>query len=107
MAFKLTAKEDRRFNELVENMTEMEEQLHQQLQAYNEAVQEVEIFKDTIVDRWKTEYDNKSDSWRDSDKGQEVEALIAEWDALNVDEVKLEDLSLRVEMSELHTDIDV
>lgn len=46
---------------------------------YNAALAEAEPFVEGVAERLEAEYDEKSEKWQDSEKGQDARALVDEW----------------------------
>ena len=108
MAFKLTKHDAARRAEHVEKLTEAAakledavvvfnaglEQLKGPLTAalaeYNSVLAEARGFAEDIASQADSELDEKSERWRDSDRGQAAVAFKDEWEGLALDELELE-----------------
>jgi predicted nucleic acid-binding Zn-ribbon protein len=108
VAFKLTKHDAARRAEHVEKLTEAAakledavvvfnaglEQLKGPLTAalaeYNSVLAEARGFAEDIASQADSELDEKSERWRDSDRGQAAVAFKDEWEGLALDELELE-----------------
>ena len=106
MAFKLTKHDAARRAEHVEKLTEAAakleddvfnagfEQLRGPLTAalaeYNSVLAEARGFAEDIASQADSELDEKSERWRDGDRGQAAVAFKDEWEGLALDELELE-----------------
>jgi hypothetical protein len=49
---------------------------------YNIAVEDAAMFRDDLVSRLEDEFDSRSETWRDSEKGADAQTFIDEWQGL-------------------------
>jgi hypothetical protein len=56
---------------------------------FNVIVVSSEALRERIAERLRTEYDNRSDSWKDGPVGTSVDEFITEWESNSVDELEL------------------
>lgn len=87
MALKLSAQEKKQRSELIAQLQEKEEALRTALANLNDLHEEVREFKEALVDRLREEFDEKSDAWRDGERGAAVDEWVNSWDELETDEV--------------------
>lgn len=83
-----------------EKIQEAVEHLNGFVRAYNEKVSEIREKIGEIASNFRGEFDDKSESWQEGDRGQEVDSFIQEWesaDATEVDEVEIDPISLEIE----------
>ena len=52
------------------------------LEFYNIAVEDAAMFRDDLVSRLEDEFDSRSETWRDSEKGADAQTFIDEWQGL-------------------------
>ncbi len=108
MAFKLDKQElkrrDQLFDELGEARAKLEdavavfnddlnvarEKLQNQIAAYNEVVLEARGFIEDVASRLDSEFDDKSERWQESDKGQAAASLRDEWQNIAFDGIEIE-----------------
>ena len=57
------------------------------IDSYNEALSDVETFRDEITGDMESYADERSDKWRDSDAGSNYDSWKSEWDNLDTSEV--------------------
>ena len=119
MAFKLAAGEETRFDDLkkeigalyvdievaVNDYNEEEKDrrapIEAAVNAYNEKLKELRSFVEDVSAERRNEFDDKSESWQNGDKGQEVDEWINNWE--NAD---LEDVTIRFPEEELEVDFE-
>ena len=105
MAFKLTKDEEKLRFELIDRLNterakvENQEKITQNriqdavddLQAFVEgfqkAVEDAKAFCDDVSARLRDEFDDKSDTWKESDKGQEAESFVSTWEDASFEDV--------------------
>jgi hypothetical protein len=95
MAFKLTRSEQNRRDELV---SELQSHLSLLETAINQdppdskqistnaalfvvSLEEAEQFREEVAERLREEFDERSEKWQESDKGDEVSSFIDEWES--------------------------
>lgn len=104
MAFKLTRAEEKDHQDLISRLREKQEafeamkaenvtNLPMALAEYMGVASEARDFRDSIVERWQGEYDDKSDKWREGDTASEVESIISEWESAELEDPDVEDLT--------------
>jgi len=103
MAFKFTKTELSTLDNLINNLRiaeeaftaaqEKNENLIERAAELIVVVNEAEEFRSDIVERLQNEFDDKSETWQESDKGDEVTDFISEWDSVSFDEPELTDLA--------------
>lgn len=59
--------------------------------AYNEAVEEAEAFRDDVVSEMEGYADERSEKWRDSDRGQAYESWMNQWRELGFDKAEFDE----------------
>ncbi len=105
MAFKLTKDEEKKRTELIDRLrTELAKIEDQQkitqvaiddaigefqavVEKYQEALEDAKGFCDDVAARFRDEFDDKSDAWKESDKGQEAEQFVSVWEDASFEEV--------------------
>jgi len=58
-------------------------ELNGAIRAYNEKLSETENWVNSIAERLRGEFDDKSEGWQESDRGQSAESFVSEWEALD------------------------
>lgn len=101
MAFKLSKHEYAERDRLIEDLRvrkeafeasqESGEGIPERLAEFLVTLGETEEFCDGIADRFREEFDEKSENWQEGDRGQEVDALICSWEDADFSEPNLED----------------
>lgn len=94
MAFKLTKGEQTRYDALTLAARETASALQDAITAHNEAASELKTFIEERAEDWRGQYEDKSDAWKDTDRGQQVDSWITTWTdyAERLDEIELNDL---------------
>lgn len=75
------------FNEALE---ETRQHLEGFINAYNEKVVEAQAFVEDIGSDRRSEYDDKSESWQESDRAGEVDEWVQAWEDAQLEELQLE-----------------
>lgn len=57
--------------------------------AYNEAVSDARGMVEDLVSDRRSEWEDKSEKWQESDKGQDAERWISEWEGIDLEEVEV------------------
>jgi hypothetical protein len=68
-------------------MTAAVDALNEAITAYNGTLADVESFVTEHRDAWQAEHDDKSDKWREGEKGEAASTFISEWDSIDLAEV--------------------
>jgi hypothetical protein len=92
----LTANLDRKREEINEKLNEVRTMFEQMLEDFNETREELRGFIEDIISEKESDFEDKSDNWRDGDRGQATEAWI---ESLRDVETALQD-DLEVEIPE-------
>ena len=99
MAFKLTREEKQDLGELrskaraeLQNLQDLAGDLEQARQKYLDAREKVTDFVTDVAGRLRAEFDEKTDTWKESDKGGETEDFIATWESIENDLTDMEDV---------------
>lgn len=87
MAFKLTKQETAEQANLVEELREAFSKAQDEIRSYNELVEKARNYTETVAARMREEFDGKSETWQEGDRGQEAEGLINEWEGVDLREV--------------------
>jgi hypothetical protein len=120
MAFKLTRAEEARREALLEKMTQARDTLDEVTSAqlgviedayavineafspYNEVVEEIRGFVEDIASERESEFDDKSERWQESDRGEAARDWISQWqDAADCDIDVLHELTVEVPVIEI------
>lgn len=56
-------------------------------QDYNGALADAKTFVEEVADRLRGEYDEKSEKWQESDRAQEINDFIEQWENVDLEEV--------------------
>lgn len=67
-------------------MEKVFEELNKAIQSYNELANEIAQFTEDIAGDRRSEFDDKSESWQESDKGQAVNDFIESWEQFSIEE---------------------
>lgn len=108
MAFKLKRRELKRRDELIAELSakrdklasaiekfnsalyDLKEELQPVIDDYNATLDALNSFRDEIVSRLDSEYESKSERWREGDRGLEAIEFIESWEALDADNIEIE-----------------
>jgi hypothetical protein len=60
------------------------------IEVYNEAASEARDFVEGVAARIQEEMDERSDRWREGDKGEAAAAWLSEWEALSINDIEIE-----------------
>lgn len=80
-----------------DGLTKLRDELRSKAEEYNTTLVEVRGWTEDIFSQADSDYDDKSDKWRDSDAGEAAQQWKSEWENLGLDEIELEladDISL-------------
>lgn len=92
----LTANLDRKREEINEKLNEVRTMFQQMLEDFNETREELRGFIEDIISEKESDFEDKSDNWRDGDRGQATDSWI---ESLRDVETALQD-DLEVEIPE-------
>ena len=62
------------------------------VRAYNEALDEARTFAEGVAEEFRSDYDDKSETWQEGERGQAANDFICEWENVNLDEADEADL---------------
>lgn len=79
---------DYRFSELLGLLKHITNDVNEAIRAYNAALLKAKVFTEAIAETFRESYDEKSDSWKEGDRGQEADAFISEWESIDWDQIK-------------------
>lgn len=88
MAFKLTKAQATEQATLVEQLEQAAATAADSITAYNEALSNAREFCSDIAETAQEAWNDKSEKWQESDKGQEVQGWIETWQEANLDDVE-------------------
>jgi chromosome segregation ATPase len=60
--------------------------------SYNEIVRGASEFARDIAAEMEEEYEDRSERWQESEKGQLARAFVSEWEGFGIDEIDIDDL---------------
>lgn len=107
---RLTAAQSKQFDALLAALQDCKDRLEQSIDDYNQAAQaafesvikagdeynnalsEIEGFRDAFVSDSQSEFDEKSERWQQSDRGSAAQDLIDAWECADFSPVELEEL---------------
>lgn len=110
MAFKLTKEQSLRWDKLHTNLQVEQDELTQAIERvnaaiaatvsglqayvddYNAAINEAKEFLEEVAGDWRSEFDEKSEGWQESDKGQEVSDQLESMENYSPEEFELADI---------------
>lgn len=72
------------------------ESINEEIRAFNEVVEEMQGWTEDIANEIQEYVDERSDNWRDSDKGQAIGDWLTEWQNFSIDtidELRAEDVA--------------
>ncbi len=72
-----------------QTMQEAWEKIEEAVSSYNEAIAQASEFKEEVYSEAQEYYDERSEKWQESDKGQSYQEWIDEWEA-DLDEIEVE-----------------
>lgn len=101
MAFKLTKQESKMKDEhaaalradleavtkLAQAVSDDVDALNAAIAHYNETLASAKSFVEHKKDEWQGEFDDKSDTWQEGDRGDAASTFISEWEAFDVDDL--------------------
>jgi hypothetical protein len=79
MAFKMTKTQQAVFDRLTLAAREKRNNLDEARLNYNDATDELKTFMEELAEIWRGQFDEKSESWKDGDKGTAVDGWITAW----------------------------
>ena len=82
--FKLTKDQEAKFNRLSTALREAYDELTAAVNAYNQEASNARDFASEVAGDWESDYDSKSDRWRESDKASEVQDLVSQWQEVDI-----------------------
>jgi uncharacterized protein YoxC len=88
MAFKLSSQELKTREELLETLKSLQEDVNSAITEFNSKLEDVQEFVDSVKDRLQNEFDEKSETWQEGDKGSEAQNFISEFE--NIELIELE-----------------
>lgn len=80
---------------------EVADDLKLAIDAYNQHAAEINSFCADIASAWQDDYDNKSETWQEGDKGQAVYSLIEQWNEFHIEDADEDDGSYEDVLQEL------
>ena len=84
-------------NEAIGSFNTAIKQAHDTLQDYvadyNQAIENAGTLVAELADEWQSQFDEKSDTWQESDKGQEIQEIISALQGFNPDDFELGDVT--------------
>jgi chromosome segregation ATPase len=81
---------DTAVNEFNAKLDDMRNELTPHADAYNELLEEARGFMEDIARERQEAFDERSESWQESDKGVEAAAWISEWENAGLDELDID-----------------
>lgn len=104
MAFKLTKLQTVQIDALRAKVEVAKEEVQNAAENFNEALLELREAVTEIAEDWQSEFDDKSEKWQESDRGEEVQSFISSWteyaDGLDADvEIEFPEWEEQPEMS--------
>lgn len=100
MAFKLSKKQTTWLLGVIEELetkdtdlqnSEKEEEKAKIVSEFNILLANIREQVETIAEEFRSDYDNKSETWQDSDRGQEVDDFICQWENLELEDLTLDE----------------
>lgn len=73
-------------NDANEKIKEIWSDAESQISAYNEAVQAFNTFAQEVASDLQSDFDDKSDKWQESEKGESAQELINTWEEIQISE---------------------
>lgn len=77
-----------RFAELLKLLTDAEHDVNKAIRDYNKILLEAEAFVEGVAEEMRDSFDDKSERWQDSDKGQSAAAFVEEWEQFEASELR-------------------
>lgn len=77
-----------RFAALVSELAELTAPVNEAISAYNLLLLEAAAFAEAIGEDCRAAFDEKSERWQESDRGQEAESFISEWEGFDADALR-------------------
>lgn len=89
---KLTASEEKILRSHISTLEDIQNSAFEIINIYNEALNAAREFVEETKNRLQEEFDAKSESWQESERGNSATDMIAEWENLDLgDDVDLSD----------------
>lgn len=79
------------------------DELNGEIAAFNKVLDEVRDFATSIETTMQSIFDDKSETWQQSDKGQEFEAFLGEWSNFSLEDLPEEEVN-DIEIDLSHAD---
>jgi hypothetical protein len=79
---------DYRWRELLGLLRALPNDVNEAIQAYNVALLKAKVFAEGIAETFREEYDDKSDGWKEGDRGQAADSFISEWESIDWDQMQ-------------------
>lgn len=79
---------ERSFADLLAALAKLPADVNMSIRFYNAALLKAKVFTEAIAEKLREEYDEKSDSWKEGDRGQEADAFISEWESIDWDQIE-------------------
>lgn len=117
MAYKLSKLDEAKFTSLLADIETLKTKLEEEVtnaneviadavehlngfvSTYNEKAQEVKAFIEEKAESWRAEFDERSDTGQQNERGQAIDEFVQEWENASVEEieeVKVDDIELDV-----------
>jgi len=95
MTFSLNKKDSLKIQAAISKLKDCYDDLSNAITNYNEALKDAMAECEKVASDFRNEFEDKSESWQDSDRGQEVAEMIGAWEQLDFDrEVDLPDIDM-------------
>lgn len=78
---------DYRFSELLGLLKHVTGDVNEAIRAYNVALLKAKVFAEGMAETFREAYDEKSDAWKEGDRGQEADAFVSEWESIDWDQI--------------------
>lgn len=83
MTFKLNKDESKELSSHVDKIKKSFEDMEQAIKDYNNCLEAAKEFIEDKANDWQSEYDDRSETWQNGDKGTAVAELISSWENCN------------------------
>lgn len=90
MAFKLNKGQAAILEKHIADLHEARDALAQAMATYAESLSDAREFRDELVSGWREDIEDRSEKWKESEKGEAATTFVDAWEALELDEMDFE-----------------
>lgn len=75
------------FEWMKENVEAAVEKVNDEIREYNLALADARSFVEAVAEVHRGNFDDRSDGWKDGDRGQAADSWISEWEGVSLDDI--------------------